>query len=115
MRRFDALAPRKKAVAAIAGATACDPAMALCGLCRLKRSLALMLEAAGIDSSGLVGLARVKGLVVVYLCAFQAWLKDDTADMAKTMAALDRGLKRAEALARLCAWRPAAKPRSKTA
>ncbi len=106
MRRFDALAPHKKAVAAILNDTALDPLAALCGLCRVWRSMALMLEAAGLDASGLVGLARAKGLALVYLNALRVWLRDDTADMAKTMAALDKGLKRAEAIARLCAWRP---------
>lgn len=115
MRRFDALAPHKKAVAAILDHTVRDPLAALCALCRVQRSMALMLEAAGLDGSGLFGLARAKGLMLVYLNALRVWLGDDTADMAKTMAALDKGLKRAETIARLCAWRPGPSPTGTTA
>ncbi len=41
-------------------------------------------------------LARTKGLALIYFNAFRVWLDDDTPDMARTMAALDRGLARAE-------------------
>jgi len=55
-----------------------------------------MLEAAGIDSSGLKGLLRTKALSAVYLMSLRGWLKDDTADLSKTMAALDGYLRRLE-------------------
>ena len=57
---------------------------------------AWMLEAAGIGSGGLAGRMRAAGLAVVYARAFRAWLEDDSADLGKTMAALDRGLAQAE-------------------
>ena len=45
-----------------------------------------------------------KELALVYLNALRVWLADDTEDMAKTMAALDRGLRQAEMLIRLCGF-----------
>jgi AcrR family transcriptional regulator len=102
MRRFDALAPHKEAVRSIVRGTACDPAAALCGACTLATSMAWMLEVAAIGTSGFSGLARIKGLVVVYLATLRVWLGDDSDDMAPTMAALDKRLRQAERLILLC-------------
>lgn len=101
MRRFDALAPDRAGIAAILRDLCRDPATALCHAPRLMVSMAWMLEAAGLESSGPFGLLRAKGLAAVYLWALRAWLDDDSRDLAKTMAALDRGLRQAEALAGL--------------
>lgn len=99
MRRFDAMAPHRQALTAIWRDTRRDP-LALCaGLKGLERSLMWMLEAAGLDSGGLAGIARRKGLGLIYLDVLKTWRDDDSADMAKTMAALDKRLKRAEAFA----------------
>ncbi len=99
MRRFDALNDMRDGARALITGVARDPAAALALLCRLNRSCAGMLEAAGISTGGLIGLARIKGLKVVAACALHAWMSDDSADLAKTMAALDRALTRAEKLA----------------
>ena len=55
-----------------------------------------MLEAAGIPSDGIAGVLRVKGLAVIYLMVFKVWLTDDSADLSRTMAALDARLRQAE-------------------
>ena len=102
MRRFDALAPHKAGLAAIVGDTCADPLAAVVLLPRVMCSMAWMLEAAGLSSSGRFGAFRVKGLALVYGEAFRAWLGDDSEDMAKTMAALDRALRRAERVVNLC-------------
>ena len=98
MRRFDALDPHKDAVATIALDQARDPLGALASACQLRRSMALMLEAAGLASGGARGAVRMKGLALIYLAAMRVWLKDESADKARTMAALDKQLRRAEAL-----------------
>ena len=106
MRRFDALDPHKDAVATIALDQARDPLAALASACQLRRSMALMLEAAGLAAGGARGALRVKGLALIYLVALRVWLKDESADKARTMAALDKQLRRAEALVlRLSGWR----------
>jgi len=102
MRRFDALQPHKDAIAAIWNDLPSDPCGLLVAAPRLLNSIMWMLEAAGIPASGPFGLARAKGLAVVYLATMRVWLRDDTEDMARTMAALDRALRRAGRLARLC-------------
>lgn len=100
MRRFDVLAPRKAAVAAVLRDVV-DPTVGLVGLPALARSMAWTLEAAGLSATGLGGLVRVQGLMAVYANAVRVWLRDDSPDMAKTMAALDKGLRRAESLVHL--------------
>ncbi len=102
MRRFDALRPYREALGNIVCAEAGDPASALCGLCRLKRSMAGMLEAARLSTTGLRGALRVKALCVAYLATLRVFLRDDSPDMAATMAALDRNLSHLGRLARLC-------------
>jgi AcrR family transcriptional regulator len=95
MRRFDALQPFRGGLVAIKGSGA-DPFAALALLGPFQRSMAWMLEAAGISSAGLAGRVRLAGLAVVYARAFGVWLNDESADLGKTMAALDRGLALAE-------------------
>ena len=99
MRRFDKLDAHKAGMLRIAEDTGRDPLSLVCSLARLDRSMAAMLEAAGISADGLGGLLRVKGLAAVYLAGLRAWFRDESADKAKTMAALDRALSRAERLA----------------
>jgi len=100
MRRFDAMQPHKAAIVAIAHDLGREPLALFCTWPRLVKSMVWMLEAAGVDSSGLAGLVRTKGLAVIYLAAMRAWLSDDSADLARTMAVLDRGLRQAEAAIR---------------
>lgn len=108
MRRFEIMTPHRDGLAGIVAALPYDPFAGPCRAVHLGRSMALMLEAAGLSSAGCGGMVRTKGLMVVYLCALRVWFRDDTADMAKTMAALDQSLTRADRLARMC-WpsRPA--------
>jgi len=99
MRRFDALQPYKAAVGNILYDQLRDPAAAAASLPQVARSMRWMLEAAGIDASGLAGMARLQGLIGLYLACLRVWLRDDSADMTKTMAALDGYLRRTEAWA----------------
>lgn len=102
MRRFEALRPHKSAVEAILRDSGADPIGLLCGMPRLLRSMAWTLEAAEIGSHGLLGRACAQALAAIYLASLRVWLSDDTPDMSRTMAALDKGLRRVEALASLC-------------
>ena len=105
MRHFDAMNERREAAKAVITGVARDPASAFIGLCRLKKSFVLMLEAAGVNTSGPCGCVRVAGLKAVSAAALRAWMSDETKDLSKTMAALDRALDRAEKLAGMTRWR----------
>lgn len=92
MRRFDALAPHKDAVRAIVRDSGADPCAAMGSACRLMHSMRWMLEAARIDTAGLAGRIRIKGLMALYADVMRTWLADDSEDMGKTMALLDKRL-----------------------
>ncbi len=98
MRRFDALRPYKAGLGNVIYDQCRDPLAALCALPRLCGSMALMLESARLSAAGPIGCLRVKGLTAIYLATLGDWLRDDSADMAKTMASLDRRLARADDL-----------------
>ena len=55
--------------------------------------VAWMLEAAGISTASLAGIVAVKLTAAAYLATLRGWLRDDTPDLAPTMAALDRRLR----------------------
>jgi len=101
MRRFDALGPHKRAVASILCDAAINPCAAMTLGPRLMRSMTRTLEAAGAGHGGLIGLARAKVLAGIYAGALCVWLRQDDPDLARTMAHLDRQLRRAERWAEL--------------
>jgi len=96
MRRFDALAPHRGALKAILRDSIGDPA-ALLGMPALVCSMGWMLERAGVSAAGWRGRLRVHLLAGLYISVLRVFLTDDSADLAKTMAALDRRLRGAEA------------------
>ncbi len=105
MRRFEAMRPYRAGLKAVLRDTVLvDPLASLCALDNLRRSMVCTLEAACIPAGGLAGRLRAKCLGLVFLLALRVWLGDKSEDMAPTMAALDRGLARAERLA--CRGRP---------
>ena len=99
MRRFDKLDGHKPGLLRIAEDTGRDPLSLVCSLGNVDRSMAAMLEAAGLSTTGLRGVLRIKGLSAVYIAGLRAWFRDDSPDKAKTMATLDRALGRAERMA----------------
>lgn len=104
MRRFDALQPRRETVRRLLRDGPGDLRLLYARATSWPRTLALMLETAGISTSGASGLLRVEGLAGIHLAVLRAWLRDDTADMARTMAELDKQLRRAETLSAIL-WR----------
>ncbi|QFU17268.1 TetR/AcrR family transcriptional regulator [Microvirga thermotolerans] len=96
MRRFDALAPYKNAIRNIVNDLRFDP-LALAALNReALNSQRFMLAAAGIPTEGALGTLKIQGAALVYANTLRAWLDDDDPAMAKTMARLDRELRRGE-------------------
>ncbi|MFQ5775467.1 MAG: TetR family transcriptional regulator [Kiloniellaceae bacterium] len=112
MRRFDALGDYRQAVGNIVCDIGRDPLIGLCAASQFRRTLACMLEAADLSASGLRGAVRIKGLGLVYLATLRVWLTDDSPDMARTMAALDRHLRRLEWLAGCCSRARQGRPRA---
>lgn len=93
MRRFEAMRQYRAGLNAVLRDLPLDPATALTALPGLARSMLWALTAAGVSTRGLCGAVRVKTLGVAYLATLCVWLRDEDADMAATMAALDRNLR----------------------
>jgi AcrR family transcriptional regulator len=100
MSRFDAMMPYKGGLKRIAADLRFAPLEASAQLMPALKSQYWMLTAAGITAEGVRGTARVKALTALYMRVFGIWLEDDDPGMARTMAALDRRLRRGEDIAR---------------
>ena len=96
MRRIDFLQLHRAGVLALLHALPTDPATGLLLGCASRRSMAWLLDAAGVPTGGLAGHLRVSGLLAVWLWTIRAWEKDESQDLSVTMAALDTALARAE-------------------
>jgi AcrR family transcriptional regulator len=98
MERFDALTPFRAGVRRVSQDLPHDPAAALTLACALPRSVAWMAEGARISLDGPLFPVRLAALTGLYVSVFRVWLDDESADLAKTMAALDRRLARVAGL-----------------
>lgn len=96
MRRFDALEPYKEALRRISRDIRYDlPSMAALHQVAVN-SMRFMLAAADIGTEGPLGTLKLQGAVLVYSNTMRTWLDDDDPALAKTMARLDRELRRGE-------------------
>ena len=98
MSRYDLLWPYRPALRAILGDLPTDPGALVGAMSPALESVQWMLEAADIDTSGGRGAIRVRAIGVIYAANLRVWLNEESQDMAKTMADLDRRLRRAESL-----------------
>jgi hypothetical protein len=94
MRGFDALQAERDAVLALWNSR--DPGVAALVLGLAGPSLRRLASAAGVPAGGLRGPLRQLALGALLLKLFDSWRRDDSPDMAATMAELDRLLTRAE-------------------
>jgi len=108
MRRFDILKADRDAYRRLMRQLPATPGEFAALLCRLRRSLSLMLEAAGVSASGLKGELRLQGLGAVYTAGLRAFVTDESEDLSKTMAEIDKRLGQAERLSDMLNRRRAA-------
>lgn len=92
MTRFDVLGPYKAALKSIVASRPFDSAIVK----KAWASQAWMLHAAGIPTDGALGSMKVAGLGALYASVADTWLEEDDPGLSRTMAALDRRLKRGE-------------------
>ncbi len=96
MDRYDTLNDYREGLVAVLQSFRYDPKQMVISMPHLCRSMSWMLECAGIETSGLKGAIKVAGLSGVYLKVLKVWMEDESDDLSKTMAALDKTLNRAE-------------------
>jgi AcrR family transcriptional regulator len=96
MRRLDAMTPYKAALRRIVWALRFDP-LSLAALNQTGlNSQRYMLASAGISTEGPLGLLKLQGAVVVLANTMETWFEDNDPALARTMARLDRELRRGE-------------------
>jgi hypothetical protein len=96
MKRFEAMEPHRAAVLAMEQGVDRDPTLLASLHQRHVRCARWVLALAGLEADGMTGQARAQGLGVIIGQARAAWRGDDAGDFAKTMASLDKNLRRAE-------------------
>lgn len=96
MRRFEAMEPHRKAILSMEHGVDRDPTLMAAAHQRHVRCARWVLALAGLEADGMTGQARAQGLGVIIGQARAAWRGDDAGDFAKTMASLDKNLRRAE-------------------
>jgi AcrR family transcriptional regulator len=101
MRRFEALVPFRPGLRRLARDARRDPCVLALTVCRLERSLAWLQDAAGLRRSGLRARLARRALAAAYLQTMRVWFKDEAADLGKTMAELDKQLRRIQPFAGL--------------
>jgi hypothetical protein len=92
MRRFEAMEEERAGVLALDKAMERDPIARAASFARAGKSARWLLALAGENADA----ARVQALALVLIQARAAWRSDEAGDFAKTMATLDKGLRRAE-------------------
>ncbi len=99
--RYEDYTPIRTAFRHLNKAATRDPMLAAMLITCLNEASRGLLNIAGADTDGLVGMARVKGISGVALACHRDWLNDDTDDLSATIRSLDKRLKQAEDLAQL--------------
>lgn len=94
MRRFDALAPYRAALKSILPALRRDPLALLAMNQAACNSMRYMLAGAGVSTEDHLAPIKIQGLAVTFARNLEVWLHDDDPGLARTMARLDRDLKR---------------------
>ena len=96
MRRIDALTPYKRALRRIMVGVRGEPLTLAALNGDALNSMRFMLAAAGIGTEGPLGGLKLQGAVLVYSNTMRTWFEDDDPMLARTMARLDRELRRGE-------------------
>src|ERR687891_655534 len=101
MCRLESLVPYRAGLARLARDARADPCVVLATACRLERSLMWLQDVAGVRRHGLRASLARRALGLAYVRAVQVWFEDEGADLGKTMAELDKQLRRIQNVAGL--------------
>ncbi len=92
MERFDLANQDRAAILSILNSIKSDPKQTIIALPHLGLSMSRMLDLAGVDSNGIKGAVRVAGMIGLYSWVLRTWMIDESDDLSKTMAVLDKSL-----------------------
>jgi AcrR family transcriptional regulator len=98
MARLDALALYREGAKRVAHDLPFDPQSGLVMACALPRSISWMFAGANLPLGGPLTPLKLAAVGAAYLATFRIWLNDESEDLSKTMAALDRNMDRVKNL-----------------
>ena len=101
MRRLETMVPYRAGLARLARDARADPCVVLFTARRLDRSLVWVQDIAGLRRHGLRARLARQALGAAYLQTMRVWFKDEGADLGRTMAELDKQLRRVQNVAGL--------------
>ena len=108
MSRLEAMAPFRAGLCRLMQDARFDPELVAMTACRLDRSLSWLQDGAGLDGGRrLSPIEQIRRRIqrrilgAVYLQTLKVWASDESVDLAKTMASLDKQLRRFESFAGL--------------
>ena len=61
----------------------------------------MMAKSSNIETKGMIGIMKLKGILVIYFSTFLTWIKDESSSLDKTMTVLDDYLKGTENVLKL--------------
>lgn len=96
MRRFDGLQLARAGYIALLRQAPRDLPALLEAALAANASMRWMLEAARLPTAGVAGALRVKAVGAAYAVTLRDWIRDESGDLSRTMAALDAHLRRIE-------------------
>ena len=95
MMRFDILQKYRKGILSIFNSFKGKPQDLVFLLPNIIDSIILMVNYTNVSTKGIKGQLKIKGIVIIYISSFFAWMNDDTPSLDKTMTALDKNLDQA--------------------
>lgn len=99
MERFDIFQHYRQGFISALKTLPFNPPLALIMHFATQNSMKWMAQAAQINTNGLRGIGCIKGLTAIWVLNLKVWIKDESEDMAQTMASLDKTLKKAKPFA----------------
>lgn len=104
MRRLDAMAPFKAGLRVLGREAGLELDVLGCGCGNVGRAVGWLVDASGARLGCVRRAGAVPVLALVYARVVNVWLQDDTADLSRTLAELDKRLQQAESVARWTEW-----------
>jgi len=101
MLRFDILSQYRFSILRIFDFYKYNPKSFILLIPPLIDSIDLMAKSSNIETKGLIGTIKIKGLLIIYFSSFLTWIKDETPSLDKTMNALDNYLDKADNILKL--------------
>ena len=101
MLRFDLLNSYRSSILKIFSFFKCNPNNFIMLIPFFIESIELMAKSSNIETKGIIGTIKLKGLLVIYFATFLTWVKDNSSSLDKTMTVLDSYLEKSEYVLKL--------------